>query len=221
MQILGLLFLLSISLEAFGAGGKQRNWTIIRSFKPLQVVAAALVVAATIFTAWLLVGHVSFLDRNPLVWLGWKAFGWGNGKVNASFLLGGLPRGWFMLAFLPVALFAQPTTAIHEQLRKHGLPEHKKNEKGKKVLVDNTKHLASSTPVEKQYDWRNAVRNVLGYGVFFLIWLLPLGVVLALMAICGGWITYQYSRGGLRASVPYGALVNMGLITYIFIAFLL
>lgn len=212
------LFALMTLYQALKPKNRKAGWRVTQTFTPRRVLSSTLVTAAAITACWLLV-RLPYLNNNPLIWLGWKLFGWGNGSFNASVLLQGLPRGWFMLALLPFCLMAVPVTVIGEQLNRHHLPTRVMGKDGKLKKVDRSMELNSTVPVEANYGWKQIITHTLTGSLSYMLFLLPLGAVIGLM-VCNLWVNWHYARGGLKASVSYGSIVNILLTTYVVAAFL-
>lgn len=166
------------AFAAFAKGRLRYNLSVIRSYR-FRHFALNFPVIVLVATVWaLLTRYVPFMDRNPILWFAFAAFGVGNGR-GASLAAAGFQSEWYLLIYVPLLILAFPTFAKREELA-----------------------FREGTP-----NWRwGTVRSVC-FGLVHLIMLVPLGMALAL-SIGGMWFTRQYFKGGVERSTVYHATYN-------------
>jgi hypothetical protein len=178
---------LSVAYAAFGKASRQQNWSIIKTYRPVQFLTSLVVVAIVIGAAIALTTQVPYFDKNPFLWLASKLFGWGNGNGGANLTFSGIQWKWYALIYLPVLMFALPSLAKYEE---------EKYRNGTR-------------------NWFHGVLRSIRFGLAHLIMLIPFGTALAL-SIGGLWFTHQYFKGGTTRSTTYHAVYNSMLVAALF-----
>jgi hypothetical protein len=180
---------LSVAYVAFEKTSRQQNWSIIKTYRPVQFMTTFMVVAVVLVAAYLLTTQVPYFNKNPFLWLASELFGWGNGNGGANLTLSGLQWKWYALIYLPVLMFALPSLAKYEE---------EKYRNGTR-------------------DWAHGLLRSIRFGLAHLIMLIPFGTALAL-SIGGLWFTHQYFKGGTTRSTTYHAVYNSMLVAALFVS---
>lgn len=178
---------LSVAYAAFGKTSRRQNWSIIKTYRPSQLLGTTVIIAIVIGAAVLLTTQVPYFDKNPFLWFFAKVFGWGDGNGGANLTFSGLQWKWYALIYLPVLMYALPSLAKYEE---------EKYRQGTR-------------------NWKHGVLRSIRFGLAHLIMMIPFGTALAL-SIGGLWFTHQYFKGGVQRSTTYHALYNSMLVAVLF-----
>jgi len=177
--LLGLL----VAYAAFGNGRFRQNLSAIKTYRLRHFVGNLLIIPLVLGTGILLSKYVPFMDKNPILWVLSKLFGWGNGNGGANLGFIGIQWKWYAVIFLPLLIFALPTYAKSEE----------------------ESYRAGTR------NWGHGIIRSVRFGLAHLIMLIPLGMALAL-SIGGLWFTHHYFKGGIERSTTYHAVYNSMLI---------
>lgn len=179
---------LMVARAAFARGRFHKNLAIIKRYRPIHFLTNVPVILVVLTAALLLILHVPFMDKNPILWILSYFFG-GDGTGGSNVVFSGMQWKWYALIYLPVLAFALPHLAQREE------EDFRAGTRG----------------------WMHGIWRSIHFGLIHLIMLIPIGAAIAL-SIGGLWFTHQYFKGGVERSTTYHAVYNTMLVTVAFIS---